>query len=126
MKKIVWLMGMLLTMAACQKAPINGKLDGRWQLMSIEYPNGASESPERTYYSVQLHMINLYKVGVANLYGTFAHEDDSLYIEVRQASKEAVESFGINDTIVSLSVETLTSKKMVLNGPYARLSFRKF
>jgi hypothetical protein len=126
MKKIVWLMGILLTMEACEKIPINGKLDGRWQLMNIEYPNGTSESPERTYYSVQLHMINLYKVGGANLYGTFAHEDDSLHIVMRQTVKEAVKSFGINDTIVSLGVETLTSNRMILSGSYARLSFRKF
>ncbi|WP_317221496.1 lipocalin-like domain-containing protein, partial [Phocaeicola vulgatus] len=30
----------MLGISSCDKAPINGKLDGRWQLMTIEYTNG--------------------------------------------------------------------------------------
>ncbi|MDC7195075.1 lipocalin-like domain-containing protein, partial [Phocaeicola vulgatus] len=45
----------MLGISSCDKAPINGKLDGRWQLMTIEYTNGKIEECNRIYYSIQLH-----------------------------------------------------------------------
>ena len=60
---------LLLMAGACGKMPINGDLDGRWQIMKIEYASGEEEVPERAYYSVALHTINLMKVGVSNQTG---------------------------------------------------------
>ena len=50
---------LVLIVSACGKTPINGDLDGRWQILKIEYASGEEETPERAYYSVALHTINL-------------------------------------------------------------------
>ena len=49
----------MLGISSCDKAPINGKLDGRWQLMTIEYTNGKIEECNRIYYSIQLHLVEI-------------------------------------------------------------------
>ena len=41
-----------LIVSACGKMPINGDLDGRWQIMKIEYASGVEEAPERDRKSV--------------------------------------------------------------------------
>ena len=45
---------LLLMASACGKMPINGDLDGRWQIMKIEYASGEEDMPERAYYSVAI------------------------------------------------------------------------
>lgn len=57
MKQILLFILFMLGISSCDKAPINGKLDGRWQLMTIEYTNGKIEECNRIYYSIQLHLV---------------------------------------------------------------------
>lgn len=39
----------LLT-TGCNDRPTNGKLDHQWQIMTIEYPDGTVQQPEKLYY----------------------------------------------------------------------------
>ena len=52
MKRYITAVLLVLMVSACGKMPINGDLDGRWQIMKIEYASGVEEAPERAYYSV--------------------------------------------------------------------------
>ena len=50
MKQIILCVCLLLgVLCSCDKKPINGKLDGRWQLMTIEYNDGSIKECERIY-----------------------------------------------------------------------------
>jgi len=126
MKKIYFLLLLffLTSITSCQKASINGDLDGMWQLMKIEYKNKPTEIPGQLYYCIQLHMVQLQ--GATGCSGTFSHQADSIYIVIRQRKKEHVAAYGMNDTIQSFGIEDLSSDKMTLNSSYARLQFRKF
>lgn len=116
----------------CGKKPINGKLDGRWQLMQIDYHlNGEQIKPEYTYYDFSLHLMQFRKTtgtdgtfGYIN--GRFHYTRDSLHIRMIRQTKSAARRFGLSDTIQHFSVETLTKKKMILDSDSARLEFRKF
>lgn len=116
----------VLFITSCQKVSHNGKLDGMWQLIKIEENNGEANSPERMYYSFQLNLINLRQVGNLYLLGYFRQTKDSLYIVMRETTKEAVAPYGLSDTIQTFGIEQLTSKKMILYSPENRLYFRKF
>ena len=59
MKQILLFILFMLGISSCDNAPINGKLDGRWQLMTIEYTNGKIEECNRIYYSIQLHLVEI-------------------------------------------------------------------
>ncbi|MBC5642660.1 lipocalin-like domain-containing protein [Parabacteroides sp. BX2] len=117
---------LLLMASACGKMPINGDLDGRWQIMKIEYASGEEEVPERAYYSVALHTINLMKVGVSNQTGNMEYTGDSLFVVMPISKVEDLLPFGMNGTEQRFGVKELTSNHLVLQSDYARLEFRKF
>ena len=117
---------LLLMAGACGKMPINGDLDGRWQIMKIEYASGEEEMPERAYYSVALHTINLMKVDVTSQTGNMEYTGDSLFVVMSVSKVEDLLPFGMNGTEQRFGVKELTSKYLVLQSDYARLEFRKF
>ena len=117
---------LILIVSACGKTPINGDLDGRWQIMKIEYASGEEETPERAYYSVALHTINLMQVGVTSQTGNMEYTGDLLFVEMPVSKIEDLLPFGMNDTKQRFGVKELTSKHLVLQSDYARLEFRKF
>ena len=117
---------LLLMASACGKMPINGDLDGRWQIMKIEYASGVEEAPERAYYSVALHTINLMKVDVTSQTGNMEYTGDSLFVVMPVSKVEDLLPFGMNGTEQRFGVKELTSKYLVLQSDYARLEFRKF
>jgi len=126
MKRYIIAVLLILIVSACGKTPINGDLDGRWQIMKIEYASGEEETPERAYYSVALHTINLMQVGVTNQTGNMEYTGDSLFVEMPVSKIEDLLPFGMNDTKQRFGVKELTSKHLVLQSDYARLEFRKF
>ena len=115
-----------LMVSACGKMPINGDLDGRWLIMKIEYASGVEEAPERAYYSVALHTINLMKVDVTSQTGNMEYTGDSLFVVMPVSKVEDLLPFGMNGTEQRFGVKELTSKYLVLQSDYARLEFRKF
>ena len=117
---------LLLMAGACGKMPINGDLDGRWQIMKIEYASGEEEMPERAYYSVALHTINLMKVDVTSQTGNMEYTGDSLFVVMPVSKVKDLLPFGMNGTEQRFGVKELTSKYLVLQSDYARLEFRKF
>lgn len=126
MKRYIIMVLLVLIASACGKMPINGDLDGRWQIMKIVYASGEEETPERAYYSVALHTINLMKVGVSNQTGNMEYTGDSLFVVMPISTVEKLLPFGMNATEQRFGVKELTSKHLVLQSNYARLEFRKF
>ena len=126
MKRYIIAVLLILIVSACGKTPINGDLDGRWQIMKIEYASGEEETPERAYYSVALHTINLMQVGVTSQTGNMEYTGDSLFVEMPISKIEDLLPFGMNGTEQRFRVKELTSKHLVLQSDYARLEFRKF
>ena len=126
MKRYMIAILLMLIVGACGKMPINGDLDGRWQIMKIEYASGEEETPERAYYSVALHTINLMQVGVTSQTGNMEYTGDSLFVEMPISKIENLLPFGMNGTEQRFGVKELTFKHLVLQSDYARLEFRKF
>ena len=125
-KRYITAVLLVLIVSSCGKMPINGDLDGRWQIMKIAYASGEEENPERAYYSVALHTINLMKVGVTSQTGNMEYTGDSLFVVMPISKVEDLLPFGMNGTEQRFGVKELTSKHLVLQSDYARLEFRKF
>lgn len=112
--------------SACSKLPINGDLDGQWQVQQIEYRSGETETPKQTYYNFSLHTVNLMQVGGSFAAGNMQYSGDSLWISMPVSPLEKLRPFGMNQKDTRFAVEKLTSSHLVLQSDYARLSFRKF
>ena len=80
MKQILLFILFMLGISCCEKAPINGKLAGRWQLMTIEYADGKIEECNRSYYSIQLHLVEISAKGGngGTHIGRFSYKEDEV------------------------------------------------
>lgn len=136
MKQILLFIFLLIGISSCDKASINGKLDGRWQLMTIEYEDGSTTECNRIYYSIQLHLVEISaKRGNGGTFiGRFSYKEDEVTMsefrcrgnEEELAGLKELEIFGINAPLTHFQVEKATGEKMILKSNYARLTFRKF
>ncbi|MDR2389621.1 MAG: lipocalin-like domain-containing protein [Tannerellaceae bacterium] len=127
---------LLLLLSSCNKAPMNGPLDGMWQLMEITRADGEKidVKAEQRYYCVQLRLLSFVKTGSCLFLGRFVYNGDSLLIhdvriyfsEERLASKEALWPFGMSDVSEHFAVEEITCSRMVLKSEHATLGFRKY
>lgn len=136
MKKLFILTLLIFTVCSCGKVPMNGKLDGMWQLMQIEHADGTVNNikESRLYYCIQLELLGLQSAGHIEFLGRFAYTEDSLFVNdfrlnsdnTMLAIPEQLSPYGINETAERFGIEQLTSDKMVLKSNTATLSFRKF
>jgi len=134
---IIILIAFIVT--ACDKVPMNGHLDGMWQLMAIQDNTAGSVSDVKTnrlYYSFQLHLVELNN---NEAFAHFSHRGDSIVmydwcygnsdgnsVNVKMTDAAALNKFGLYELRDSFKVEVLTSEKMQLRSRKATLSFRKF
>jgi hypothetical protein len=128
MKRILMLLTviMLLAVGSCSKNPINGDLDGQWQIMSIVYSDGHMEIPEQLYYCFSLHTVYLSAPG-SGVGGNMVYEGDKLSLDIAHAEKATdLLPWGINSIVTNFDVVELTSSKLTLKSEYATIEFRKF
>lgn len=134
MKKL-FIIFIVLLFTACDKLPMNGNLDGMWQLMAIKDNVTGSVSDvksNRLYYSFQLYLVEL---GNAEFYAHFSHRNDSIImydwcdgtaINNKLTDATTLNKFGLYELKDSFKVEVLTNEKMQLRSRKATLNFRKF
>lgn len=126
MRQCLLILWCLILLTGCRKLPINGDLDGQWQILEIRYADGRIETPERAYYCVQLHTITLRQVNGPNQTGNMVYEGDQLSLDMPLSDASDLRVFGLDDTKETFTVTELSSSRLVLTSDYARISFRKF
>lgn len=152
MKNILIRLAAVMAMAAivlgtssCNKRPINGDLDGQWQLMTADYPDGKQVTPDRQlYFCFFLHTANLRGSGsytanmvyVKDSYITleFPYTDDASKLKPYMISPDDCttppssahnpESKGV---MVRLDIVSLSSSRLMMRTATGTvLSLRKF
>ena len=134
MKKL-FIISIVLLLAACDKVPMNGNLDGMWQLMAIQdnvTSNISDVKASRLYYSFQLHLVQLNN---GEAYAHFSHRNDSIvmynWCDGSPTNNKIIDAtvlnkFGLYELRDSFKVEVLTHDQMQLRSRRATLNFRKF
>lgn len=113
---------------SCRKVPINGKLDGQWQVMKVEYDDGTTVTPSSSYYCFSLHVaqLNGNGGGSANMvYDGDVITLDFPYIKSENAAK-SLYNFGIAENPASLTVVKLTGSTLVMQSSVATVTCRRF
>lgn len=136
MKKFYFvIISIVFILTACDKMPMNGHLDGMWQLMAIQDNTTGNVSEVKTcrlYYSFQLHLVQLNN---GEAYAHFSHRNDSIVmydwydgsaVNNKITDATILNKFGLYELRDSFKVEVLTSEKMQLRSRKTTLSFRKF
>lgn len=140
----------LLLLTGCSiETSDNGVLDGRWQLMEINYFDGSNRKVETKeqliFWDIQYKLISIHSMS-GKLHDLLTEESlcrfnytkDSLklsdfYRHFREADQKIddplttyFQKTGINGIKANFAVLHLDSKSMLLQSDYAKLSFRKF
>ncbi len=142
-------MSALLSAASCDKMPENGKLDGMWQIMSVNYAhNSAYDSlvslrPQKVYMSFQLKLVQIRTGGLSGitkmsyilsrfkrsgssllLYDFYAQRfaDDVLLTD---SATTVLHCIGIDGLSADFHIDRLDDDQMQLSSSYARLVCRK-
>lgn len=136
---LVLLLAGCLWLAGCEKAPINGKVDGHWQLMSFETADGEVHPCQRIYYAIQLQLVEINNKGGDGhgaFIGRFHYNAETQTVavsEFRQRGQEAnlatpqqLLPFGMNRIETVFHVRKADGKTLILQSDYATLNFRIF
>ena len=134
------------TLVACDKMPVNGDLDGQWQMTSIKHVGHAAPTPAlngKVYWSFQLNLLSIYTPedkhngSESYTFCRFQVKGDSLHITksyVHSMDKDVeveetatyLDRVGLHSNRESYAIKTLTDSRLVLHSDYHELEFRKW
>lgn len=118
-------------LSACEKRPVNGDLDGQWQLVGIERDGVFTQGDDR-YLRIQLDVVQLARSGWVPREGTgrMTHEGDVLtidFVNCHTADDLAMlQAWGVYENPAVYHIEELTSKRLVLKSGNMTSTWRKF
>lgn len=143
MKRLLSLFIFVASFASCTKAPINGDLEGLWQLTRIESPDTTIAT--RQYWAFQLHLV---QIGNQRFFGRFDHNNGHLRIYdivigesynpanvdkgnqieclVADSTLHLLAPYGIYRLDTDFTIECLDDEEMRLRSDDVRLHFRKY
>lgn len=137
------LLMVLITWGCDKKWPINGNLDGYWQLMTVETKaDGVKTDCNRLYMGIQLHMIELKDLGgngYKSFFGEFSYDEDQNIVVIKNlkgksstsdngqlANIKDLNPYGINAQETIFKVVKADGKTLILESDYARLTMKSF
>lgn len=145
-KVTTWSLVIIMIVFTCscdKKWPINGNLDGYWQLMTVETKtDGTKKDCHRMYIGIQLHMIELKDLGnngYESFFGEFNYNEDEDIVIIKNLKEKSSTSdngkvaditdlnpYGINALETGFKVVKADGKTLILESNYARLTMRSF
>lgn len=137
---VISIIALAFAVSSCGKAPINGDLDGMWQLTSIERHDGETYCQKDVFWAFQLHLVQL---GDRKIYGRFENNGKTMRIySLATVSEHQHENqndewidesnigilyrYGLYNLDTTFRIERLDDHAMILNSSDARLTFRKY
>lgn len=115
---------------SCNKAPINGKLDGQWQIMSIETADGVMKPEGQYYYCFNLHIAQLNSVGHGVHTANMIYEGSEIHLDFPYSRDEnslkSLSAWGVDSNPVTLKVIRLTSSQLVMETATTVITCRRF
>ncbi len=140
----------LFSAVSCDKLPENGKLDGMWQIMSINYAHDSEYDSlvdiksQKVYLSFQLKLAQIrtgtfsnevqtdvilsrfkYKGSSLSLYNFYrkGFAEDQLLTD---SATTSLRCFGIDGISADFHIDKLNGSEMQLSSDYARIICHKF
>lgn len=142
MKKITFLFAALLLLTSCEiEFSNNGKLDGFWQLIAVDtlatqHTSDLKTSGRTWAFQGRLLEMRDTKGGFSDLYFSFEHRGDSLFLDspylsdrdaddIKITDINIVRPYGVNGLKEGFEIESLSNNKLILRSKTLRLLFKK-
>lgn len=147
MKKIIRILSasiifflLIMVSPSCRRASDHGKLDGFWQIQSIEYSDGSpTVYPQTRMIAIQLELLQLDNTMPSPaLTGVLDYHkgDSQIGVDFRYGpTDEQLAFYGFapdpalsqgNSKYCVLQIEHLSNKKLILRSPIALVTCRKY
>jgi len=119
-----------ILLPSCQKSPINGDLDGQWQVMEVSPEPDVIVTENRIYYCFSLHVCQLTQYGGRIISGNLKYANNEIRLEFAgcddKKSQMLLRQYGINSNPVTFSVEQLDKKSLILRDGDTIVTLRRF
>ncbi len=142
MKKITFLFAAFLLLTSCEiEFSNNGKLDGFWQMIAVDtlatqHTSDLKTSGRTWAFQGRLLEMRDTKGGYSDLYFSFEHRGDSLFLDSPYLSDRDVDDikitdinivrpYGVNGLKEGFEIESLSNNKLILRSKTLRLLFKK-
>lgn len=142
MKKITFLFAAFLLLTSCEiEFSNNGKLDGFWQMIAVDtlatqHTSDLKTSGRTWAFQGRLLEMRDTKGGYSDLYFSFEHRGDSLFLDSPYLSDRDVDDikitdinivrpYGVNGLKEGFEIENLSNNKLILRSKTLRLLFKK-
>ena len=142
MKKITFLFAAFLLLTSCEiEFSNNGKLDGFWQLIAVDtlatqHTSDLKTSGRTWAFQGRLLEMRDTKGGYSDLYFSFEHRGDSLFLDspylsdrdaddIKITNVNIVRPYGVNGLKEGFEIESLSNNKLILRSKTLRLLFKK-
>ena len=142
MKKITCLFAALLLLTSCEiEFSNNGKLDGFWQMIAVDtlatqHTSDLKTSGRTWAFQGRLLEMRDTKGGYSDLYFSFEHRGDSLFLDspylsnrdaddIKITDVNIVRPYGVNGLKEGFEIESLSNNKLILRSKTLRLMLRK-
>lgn len=142
MKKITFLFAAFLLLTSCEiEFSNNGKLDGFWQMIAVDtlatqHTSDLKTSGRTWAFQGRLLEMRDTKGGYSDLYFSFEHRGDSLFLDspylsdrdaddIKITDINIVRPYGVNGLKEGFEIESLSNNKLILRSKTLRLLFKK-
>ena len=122
---------LILLGSSCTKAPINGRLDGQWEVIDIIIDNATIEKEQRYFYNFSLHVCALTYYGAGALFmdGNMSYDGETLTMEFPYAESDTdmrrLSEFGILSNPVTFNVKFTDSHNLTLSNSESIVVLKK-
>ena len=116
----------------CQKSPINGDLDGQWQICEVTPTPQEEIIKRKLYYCFYMHTCQLTSPGYTFIRGNFTYDGNTIMIDFPSYDDEpestiaTMRQYGIYSNPVTFNIKFLDSEKLIIENPDATITLRKF
>lgn len=121
---------MLMLLPSCAKAPINGKLDGLWEVKEITADGETRKPEERLFWKFQLHVCQLSDINEPFTNGNLSYDCSTVKVDFpyisSPESRERLREWGIYSNPVEFTVSSIDSDRLVLTDGNVTVRLLKF
>ena len=120
----------IMNFNGCTKAPINGNLDGEWEVMDVVPSPPSWDHETRFFMSFYMHVCQLTIYGYPFTQGNMRYDDNTIsldfpFIKTPEEQLQLMQ-YGIYSNPVTFNVEFHGKYKMTLYNDESTITLRKF
>lgn len=120
----------LLPSSGCSKRPINGWLDGQWEVMQVDPAPLPELSNERFFYNFGMHICQLYLYNQHFIDGIMAYDGETISVnfphELTSEEIETLRYFGIDSNPFVFNVDFPNKNTLILSNDDTTVVLRRF